>query len=254
MNLRKVNLITFILSVLMSISVYAQNDRYQLYVVHEDHVKSNMMDQHQKGDMNLAEVAKKEKMKGMDWITFVADDNRVMYLSPIDKMADLDKNPFESLEKKLGKETFDKLFDAYNGTYSEHGDYILRLDNELSYMPDGMTQTPEGQNYRELIFYHIAPGDEEKAEELAQEVKKMYMANNSKIHYRLYKSGFGTMGNYFMVAVAAKDAAAMEKKREENKEMLGEEGTALREKIEDTFSEIEKVTGYIKPELSYVQN
>ena len=254
MNLRKTKLITFILSVLMSITVYAQNDRYQLYVVHEDHVKSNMMDQHQKGDKNLAEVAKKEKMKGMSWITFISEDNRVMYLSPIDKMADLDKNPFENLEKKLGKETYDKLFDAYNGTYSKHGDYILRLDNELSYMPEGMTQTPEGQNYRELTFYHIAPGDEEKAEEMAKEVKKIYTANNSKIHYRLYKSGFGTMGNYFMVAVAAKDADELEKRREENREMLGEGGKAMWEKIENTFSEIERVTGHLKPELSYVQN
>ncbi len=251
---RKANFITLILAILMCVSTYAQKDRYQMYVVHEDHVIDGMMDKHHQGDKNLADVAKREKMKGMDWITFVSDDNRVMYLSPIDNMADLDKNPFENLEKKLGKEAYDDLFDAYDGTYSKHGDYILRLDKELSYMPGGITQTPAGQDYRELIFYHIPPGGAEKAEELARYVKKMYEDNNSKIHYRLYKSGFGNMGNYYMVAVAAKDAADLEKRREENMSMLGDKGEALRDKIESTFSDIERVTGHLKPELSYVQN
>lgn len=251
---KKTNFMILVISALFCLSTYAQKDRYQLYVVHEDHVIDGKIDQHHQGDKNLVDAAKKENMKGMDWITFVADDNRVMYLSPIDKMGDLDKNPFGNLEKKLGEEAFDDLFDAYDGTYSQHGDYILRLDKELSYMPGGMTQTPAGQDYRELIFYHIPPGMEDKAEELARSVKKMYEEKNSKIHYRLYKSGFGTMGNYFMVAVAAKDATDLENRREENTNMLGEEGKALRDKIENTFSNIERVTGHLKPELSYVQN
>lgn len=238
----------------MCISLYAQNDRYQLYVVHEDHVKDGMQSKHDKADKILLDAAKEHKLKGMNWITFQADDNRVMYLSPIKSMADLDKNPFEDLEKKMGKDKFESLFDDYNDTYTEHGDYILRLDKELSYMPDGITQTPEGQDYRELTYYHIPPGEGEKAEQLAQSVKQLYSKKGSKVHYRVYKSGFGNMGNYFMVAVAAESPEALEKMREENMELMGEEGKKIFDEIENTVARMEKVTGYLRPELSYVTN
>lgn len=254
MRSSKTTLVTCLFLFMMSISIWAQKDRYQLYVVHEDHVKSGMMDKHHDADKKIVEAARKNKMKDMDWITFVGDDSRVMYLSPIKNMADLDKNPFEDLQKKMGDKEFEELFDSFDDTYSKHGDYILRLDKELSYMPDGLTQTPEGQNYRELTFYHIPPGSGDKAEELAKTVKKMYQEKNSKIHYRLYKSGFGTMGQYFLVAVAAESPEQLEKRRQENMELMGDEGKAIREKIDNTFSKQEKLTGRIMPELSYVKN
>lgn len=246
--------VLLLFTLLMSSMMWAQDDRYQLYVVHEDHVKDGMMDKHEKADKVLLDAAKEHKMKGMNWITFVAEDNRVLYLSPIKNMAELDKNPFEDLQTKMGEENFEKLFEPYQDTYTQHGDYILRLDKELSYMPDGMTTTPEGQNYRELIFYHIPPGKGDEAEEMAKEVKKLYSDKNSKMHYRVYKSGFGNMGNYYMVAVAAKSPEEMEEKRNENMELIGEEGKALFDRIENTASKQEIVKGYIKPELSYVNN
>ncbi|SDR89787.1 hypothetical protein [Gramella sp. MAR_2010_147] len=254
MNSIKTNCVSLMLIFLISMLTRAQDDRYQMYVVHEDHVKEGMMDKHQENDRNLLKAAKEHQMKDMSWLTFVADDNRVMYLSPIKSMAELDKNPFEDLQKKMGKEAFDNLFNSYNGTYSKHGDYILRMDNELSYMPNGMTTTPQDENYRELHFYHIPPGNSKKAEEYARSVKEMYTNKNSKVHYRLYKSGFGNMGSYYMVAVSAKSAEDMEQKRNENMQLLGEEGKKMFEDLKNDFSDQEVVTGYIKPELSYLNN
>ena len=245
-------LIACILIFLISIQGYAQTERYQLYMVHEDHVPEEMKEQHNKADQALLNAAREHKMKGMNWVSFYSDDNRVMYLSPIKSMADLDKNPFEDLENKMGKDNFNKLFDGYKGTYSQHGDYILRLDNELSYMPDGITQTPEGQDYRELIYYWIPPEETEKAEQLARAVKELYSKKGSKLHYRLYKSGFGNMGNYYMIAVAAKSAEEMEKMRNENLQLLGEEGKKIFDEIDRTIARQEKVTGYLRPDLSYV--
>lgn len=238
---------------LVNISLIAQNDRYQLFVVHEDHVNEDMKDKHHEADKAIVKAVKDHKMTNMDWITFVGDDNRVMYLSPIKSMAELDKNPFQELGKKMGEDAMEELFSKYDGTYSKHGDYILRLDNDLSYMPDGMTTTPENEDYRVLTFYEIPPGKEDKAEELARSVKKMYSEMGSKLHYRLYKSGFGNMGNYYMVAVAAKSPEDMERKNKENMDLIGDKGKAMFDEIENNFSEKE-VTGYIRRELSYVNN
>lgn len=254
MKSTKLNLTAFILLLFTCFSINAQNDRYQLYVVHEDHVKDGMQSKHDKADKVLLDAAREHKMKGMSWITFQADDNRVLYLYPIQSMADLDKNPFEDLEKKMGKDNFENLFTDYNDTYTEHGDCILKLDKELSYMPDGITQTPAGQDYRELTYYWIPPGKDEEAEKLAKSVKQLYSSKNSKIHYRVYKSGFGNMGNYYMVAVAAESPEALEKRRQENMQLMGEEGKKLFDEIDRTVTKKEMVTGYLKPELSYAAN
>lgn len=239
------------LCLFMCFSISAQSDRYQMYVVHEDHVKNDMMNKHIEADKAILKAAKEHNMKGMDWLTFQTEDNRVMYLTPIKNFAELDKNPFQDLKQKMGDASFEKLFEPYAETYTKHGDYILRLDNELSYMPDGMSQTPEGGNYRELTFYHIPPGKDKEAEDLAKSVKKLYKEKGAKVHYRVYKSGFGTMGNYYMVAVSGKDAASIETQRNENMQLLGDEGQSLFQKIEKLTAKQEVVKGNIKPELSY---
>jgi hypothetical protein len=250
----KKTLSSLLLLLFISTAIWAQSDRYQMYVVHEDRVKTDMVEKHKEADKALLNAAKEHKMKDMSWITFVGENNHFMYLTPIKNMAELDKNPFEDLKNKMGKEAYNKLFEAFGDTYTEHGDYILRLDKELSYMPDGITQTPEGQDYRELIYYHIPPGHWEKAEELAKSVKELYTKKGSKVHYRLYKSGFGTMGNYFLVAVAAESQEAMEKMRKANEELIGDEGKAIFDKIENMVSKREVVKGKLSPELSYINN
>ncbi|MUP47219.1 hypothetical protein E0K83_15875 [Gramella sp. BOM4] len=242
-----------ILLFLFSFNSIAQKDRYQMYVVHEDHVAEGKMDKHTQADKALLDAVKEHNID-MSWVTFQSDDNRVMYLMPINTMADLDEDPFEKLAKKMGEQEMEKLFESFGDTYSEHGDYILKLDKELSYMPDGITQTPAGKDYREITYYWIPPGKEKKAEEVARAAKELYTKKGSNVHYRLYKSGFGTMGNYYMVAVAAEDADALEKMRNENVKLLGEEGQKLSEEIQQTMPKQERYHGKMRMDLSYASN
>ena len=244
-----ISLFTF--SIFFMVNVSAQNDRYQMFLVHEDHVKDGMTNKHMEADKALLEAAKKHKMQGMEWLMFQSDDNRIMYLSPINNFADLDKNPFGELKENMGEDAFEKLFDAFEGTYTKHGDYILRLDNELSYMPEGAENSSQNQTYRELVFYHVPPGKEEKAEDLAKSAKKLYASKKSKVHYRVYKSGLGVMGNYYMVAVSGKDAVSVDKMRKENMKLLGKDGEDLFKRINNNTSKQEIVTGHVKPDLSY---
>ena len=224
-----------------------------MYMVHEDHVVDGKMDKHIEADKTVLNAIKQHKIN-TSWVTFQSEDNRVMYLVPINKMADLDDDPFEKLGKKMGQENLEKMFSAFDDTYSQHGDYILMLDKELSYMPNGITQTPTGKNFREITYYHIPPGKEKKAEEVARKARDLYTKKGSKVHYRVYKSGFGNMGNFYMVAVAAENKDSLEKMRAENQALLGAEGEQLANEIQATMPKQDRYHGNMRMDLSYTSN
>ena len=73
MKFKKTLFTITLFGLLINFQAKAQNNRYQLYQVHEDRVLEGMMDKHSKGDKAIVEAAREQKMKGMNWITFVAD-------------------------------------------------------------------------------------------------------------------------------------------------------------------------------------
>ena len=118
-------------------------------------------------------------------------------------------------------------------------------------MPNGITQTPEGENYRQNHVLYITPSNRAIVKEKLQALKTLYSSKASKLYYRVYKSGFGTDGEYYMVAIAAKDAADYAKKSNENKALIGEE---LQSAINDMYFNslrYEKIEGNIRPDLAY---
>jgi len=127
----------------------------------------------------------------------------------------------------------------------------LVLDKKLSYQPGGVNPTPAGKNYRQNWRYHYTPENAKKMNEIAAKFHKLYKEKGSKMHYRLYRSGFGNMGSYFLVAVAAENPSDMDRLTQENRALLGEEGAKLFAELEQLVSKVETVRGYMRPDLSY---
>ncbi|MAN58897.1 MAG: hypothetical protein CMC08_03570 [Flavobacteriaceae bacterium] len=232
-------------------AVAQQSNDYQAYWIHEDQAKPSMAKKHENVDKELIAACKEFKVGDKGWSTLATTDYKYFYITPIEKMADLDTNPFADLAKKMGEEKMGKIFEKYEDCYDAHGDYILILDKKLSYQPGGINTTPAGQNYRENTRYHFSPENAKKANELAKKFHKLYTEKGSKQHYRLYRNGFGTMGNYFLVAVAAESPEAMERMSSENRKLLGQEGQALFAELEQLVSKVETIRGYMRPDLSY---
>jgi hypothetical protein len=134
--------------------------------------------------------------------------------------------------------------------YDKHFDYVLRLDKELTYMPGGITQTPVGQNYRRFYYLRYTPQQEEKLVASLKAIKDMFQKKGSKMDYRIYRSGFGTGGDYFLVAIAAKDAMTYETMNSENDKLLGEEAGKVFGEMMKNISKMEEVSGSMKPELA----
>lgn len=228
-----------------------ENEDMQMFLVHEDRTKPAMAKKHETVDKELIGAMKNNEIPNFSWITLVTEDFRYIYLSPIEKMADLDKDPFSLLREKIGQRETDRIFDKYKGTYDAHGEYILILDKKLSYQPGGVNTTPVGKNYRHIMMYHYTPENADKAEDLAKRFLDLYTKKNSQMDYRLYRSGFGVIGSFFWIVTAAESPEHFERMREDNRILLGQEGESLWEQLAKTVSKIEIIRGYVRPDLAY---
>ncbi len=246
-----------LLALIMCCSMFTFNmqsheeSRYQKYVIHMDPVKPSMLSEYEKTAAKFVKMCK-DNNYAQDWMTLTTEDNEYHYISAMNNFAELDENPMASLREKVGAEEFGKVFNDFDKCYDKHTDYVLSLDKELSYMPDGMKTMIEGENYRENTKYYFAPADMDKAVEVAKAFKKFYSENNMGMHYRLYRSGFGTDGTYFLVAVAAKDAMDMERKNAEARKVMGPKAEELFGNLNKILLKTETIRGWMRPDLSYV--
>lgn len=229
-------------------SIFAQ----KMYRIHEDVVKPSHVMEYETVVKELLTMVKSHNLQDVQWITSVTNDSRYMFISPMENYAELDKPSFISaLIEKEGKENIYDLFDRMDKCYDTELDYIIRLNEELTYMPGGITQTVEGENFRDFHFIYVAPGNRSVVKEKMKAIKELYESKGSKTYYRVYNSGFGTNGEYFLVAIAAKDGEHMAKKGKENKELLGDEGQAAMWGMYSNVLRYVKVEAEMRPDLAY---
>ncbi|MCM4153250.1 hypothetical protein DHD05_16790 [Arenibacter sp. N53] len=246
------NLITATLCLFWLGMGFAQgNDQSQAYWVHEDVVKPSMVTQYETVCKELTENLKKHNIKGLSVIVSNTVDNRYMWISPISSIADVDRPIFQTLSEKMGPENMTAMFNKMNKCYDIEHDYVIQMDKELSYMPSGITQTPEGQDYRKFHYYYYTPGNAAAVKENAQAIKKLFQDKGSKLHYRVYHSGFGNRGAYYMVAIAAKDAADYANKITENNTLMGPEWQSTFSNFMGSLIEYELVEGRMRPDMAY---
>jgi hypothetical protein len=238
----------FLLVALIPLLALSQNN--QLYRIHVDHVYPSSSEDYEKISKKLADLAK-ENQEEEGWNVLWTNDNRVISISPIDGWANMADDFMPKTRAKIGDDKFAEIFNDFDKHYDNHNDYILILSGGLSYMPDGLTTTPEGQNYRKnLVMYHKAR-DRQKIAEIAAKFKELYTQKGSKSHYRLYFSGFGNTESYILVSNAAASPLEFEKQSEENRKLLGEDSRKLWDELMQYVTKIEYTEGYMQPDLSY---
>lgn len=249
----KISLLLVCMLMLMpSINNAQDENTSQRYWIHEDRVKPSMVGEYEKITKELVAKCKEHNIQGLNWITTSTMDFRYLYVSPISSMADINYDGFDPLQEKMGEEAFSKLFSDMDKCYSKHGDYVIVLDKELTYMPDGITQTPEGLDYRKFYYLHTTPENYSNLKEKMKAIKDLYQNKGSKSHYRVYTSGFGNMGSYLMVAIAAKDAVSFETQGVVNDELLGEDAKPVFADIMKYVTKMEAVNGSMRPDLAYI--
>jgi hypothetical protein len=249
-------LLTSVLAILIVFSciiVTAQEvEKPQMYRVHQDHVKFSMVPEYEGIIKELKGLLEKHNIEGTGWLVLNSTNATYAYVSPINTMADINNPIFKKLSEKAGKDVVSDLFKRMDNCYDIETDYIIYQDNELSYTPDGFNQTPDGQDYRNNHLLYYTPGKRAIIKEKMKAVKDLFEKKGSKVHYRVYRSGFGTPAEYYMVAIAAKDAEEYARKGAENDALIGEEGQKIMGDLFGNLLKHEEIRGDIRRDLMYV--
>jgi len=224
----------------------------QAYWIHEDRVKPSMISKYEQISKDLVAACNKHNIQNTQWLTVAQDDNTYLYVTPMKNFSELDVDTFAALGEKMGSENMTKLFSRFNDCYDEHGDYIVYLNKDLSYMPEGITQHTEGKSYRIFYYHHVSPSNNTNFVEALKKIKKVFVNKNSKMHYRVYKTGFGMMGNYYMIVVSAANAEEMAKSSRENWEMMKDQFKPLLTELNKYTLETNEKTGWMRDDLSYI--
>lgn len=252
MKLLKLSLLTLSMLLIPFFGTSQEEKNYQAYWIHEDRVKPNMTGEYEQISKDLVAACKEHNIQETMWITLALNDNSYLYITPIKNMADLDEDGFNTLSEKMGADKMAALFERFNPTYDEHGDYVVYLNKNLSYMPGGITQTIEGQNYRTLYYNYVTPENDKGYVEVLKKMKAAFEKHNSKLNYRVYKTGFGVMGSYYMIAVAAESNLASATIGEENWTTMKEDFDPLLKEMSKYTWKMDEKRGWMREDLGYI--
>lgn len=247
-NLKNLLLTAIVLGMATTFSI-AQN---QAYWIHTDQVKPSKQAEYEQVSKDFVEACKKHDLKGADWSVAHSNDGNYVSIAPIENMAAFDKNPLAPLMEKMGEDKFRALFARFNECYDKHGDAVIVLNSDLSYMPNGLTTNTVGQDYRKWHYLYVTPINSAKLNAKIKDIKALYEKKGAKEHFRVYHSGFGNMDEYFLVSISAKDAQSYEKTSDETETLLGEEGKKLMNEMFVLLDRYESKTGRMRPDLGYV--
>lgn len=252
MKLLKLSLFVFAMTFMPFTSFSQEKNDYPAYWIHEDRVKPGMNEEYEQIAKDLVAACKEHNVQETQWLTMALNDNSYLYITPMKNFAELDADGFATLSEKMGKDKVNALFERFNNTYNEHGDYVVYLNKKLSYMPGGISQTVEGQNYRTLYFNYVTPENDKGFHDTMKKMKEAFEKNNSKLHYRVYKTGFGVMGTYYMVALAAESNLDSAKKGDDNWNAMKDDFEPLLKELSKHTWKTDEKRGWMREDLGYI--
>lgn len=191
-----------------------------MYAVYESHVKPSMDAAYIDAVKKMKAACQQQKMT-FSWHAGSLEDNVYTYLVPIKSFGDLDKNMFNELEAKIGKDALHNLWQGIDKCVEHTSSSVVMYFPELSYL-----SPPATEYYRNLFFWYPEVGKEAEAEKLCAEWIKTFKAKNSPQGIQTYKTIFGGEFGYVFVSWG-KNAADYEAKRQKENEMMGDELSKL---------------------------
>jgi len=242
----KQTLLLAIFTIATAFSINAQDQQYWIYA---DYVKPSMQMEYIQTSKDLVAACKKNNLQTFSFSCVRSDDGIYNFIVPIAKMGDLDKDYFGPLAEKMGKENMQVLWDRFDKCVDRNRSYVLTYKKELSYIPTAAI--PDTENYRKHHYFYISQSNIKVVTDKIKAITALYTKKNSKVNYRIYRNGFGTTEDYFLVSVAATNEEEYAKRAEENRILLGDEGKVLFDDLYKSISRYDVKTAMTQNDLGY---
>ncbi len=239
---------TALLIVLLCFTVHFSQAQ-QRYQIHEDNVRPSMVGEYEKTSKEFLDACKQYNPK-TSWSLATSSDFKYSWISPMENFAELDERPFTEMAKAMGDD-WKNIFSNFDKCYDSHRDYILTLSESLTFMPEGSEAAQEGQNHRHWYYLYYTPENAAKLYDAMKGVKDMFVNKNSKLYYRIYRSGFGSPESYYLVAISSNDEIDAATSGKANEAVLGDERKAVFGNMMHYISRFEELTGDMRPDLAY---
>jgi len=222
-----------------------------MYIVHQDIVKPSKVAEYEKAAKGWHDAAVKNAITELAYVLVQSDEMVYSYVSEVPNMAALDDNgPMDALKQKMGEAAFQAMFDAYDGTYTSHKNFMITYRPDLSYLPEKQEATAE-INFRHWDFVHFNPDKEKEANAISKEWVDLFASKQIQLGFRTYTGGLGTETPLTIWVSWSKNAADFYAAMEQINKTLGDEGTDLWNRTLAITDKYEQVNGRIRPDLSY---
>lgn len=239
----KKQILILLVAMFVAPSAFPQQ-KAQRFAVFEDQVKPSMNGKYWECMKKVKSNSAQHKLAA-GWTSLGFDDNSFIHMVPISNFADLDKNMFADLETKMGKEAHQAMWAEFDPCIETSKSYIVTSLPEFSYM-----SPPAGENYRDVLFWQIMPGQEKASEEIMKEWVKLYESKKAPSGFLTFKVLFGSEPGYAVVTWG-KDEADAALDFQKTKELLGEEAGKMWRKTMAITKKYYYKRGNVLPDASY---
>ncbi len=233
---------------------FAQEEKKdQLFVIHEEIAKVDMLDQYEKTSL---EWVKMMHDAGLD-ITQIhasqSNDFHYYYLIPISNYAEIDGifPKFQEATSKIDKEKWSKFSQENDRTIESHKEFVARWSANLSYEPQEPRLKQDEAKFIHWIFFHYKLEKRKEVMEVLKEWKKLYEDKNITHGYDIWLMDMGMDNNLMVLTEQAKDGKDFYQAMDDIDKKVQQEEQKLWAKFSPLVTSIEQKFGKIRPDLSY---
>lgn len=224
----------------------------ELYLMHEDVIKIDKVDQYEATVKKELELWKKYNLDTDVRFAAKTDDNHYYYLTAIENFAgiDLESEKYAKLTERAGK-TLTDLYEEYKGTYESHRNVVIRRSVELSYKPENPRLKPEETKFIHWDHYYVKEGHMEEVKTLMKEYQDLMINNKSGDAYNVWIGDIGTDIGWLVMTTHGKSSVDYYTNREKSKEVASEEKEALWGKFAPHLKNWSHYNGVPRPDFTY---
>ena len=244
-----------ILLVFLSGTLLAQDEpKDQLFWIHEEKAKVNMIDQYENTTKDILKMFKEGGLN-IDIYASQRDDNWFFYLIPISKYGDIDsiyKN-FGSAMQKVGADKWRSKMTENASTAETSKDGFVSRSGKYSYTPKNPRLKQDEAKFLHWDYFTILPEKRKEFFDVAKQFKELYEKNDIGMGYGVWIPRFGYDNDLIVVTQAGKDAADYYEASHMINEKLGKDGEMLWNKLLSTLKDFNHLNGHIRRDLSMMK-